>query len=118
MDYRGIRVFYDVHLATREQVNFPRSKKRRIRKKFSKDMSNYALVPMRVGLWINNSLVCHPNANIEKLKIIEVPELSPMLYRNRKVEAPTVEKWRGHFDSLYGMMPTKGKGLGFLHIAS
>lgn len=53
----GVRIFESWHTA--EQYRFPRSKKRRIRKKWEKDDTNFRASRTAYHL-PNGSIVCHP----------------------------------------------------------
>ena len=54
----GVQVIRSQYAVTRVQVRFPRSKKRRICKKWQKDQRNYGFMP---GMFkIGGVVVCHP----------------------------------------------------------
>ena len=62
----GVRVLESEHLVIREQVRFPRSKRKRIRKKWAKRPENWAERPdpdiyrMADPITGRVQLVCHP----------------------------------------------------------
>ena len=55
-----IEVIKSPYLADRVQVRFPRSKKKRIRRKWVKDSRNYEMVPWDEVYVVNGHLVMHP----------------------------------------------------------
>lgn len=57
----GMPVVLCPWMTTRGQVRFPRSKKRRIRKKWAKQQRNYASVPSNEILQMMGALYVHPN---------------------------------------------------------
>jgi len=61
LTFNGLHVILDQNMFDRVQVIFPRSKKKRIQKKFSKNQKNYKNVPKDYILQIgNDSLIMHP----------------------------------------------------------
>lgn len=63
----GVRVYSSPHMADRKQVRFPRTKKRRIRKKWAKRPENYKTIPWDKVYQMGDAIYAHP-AMIEKLK--------------------------------------------------
>ena len=63
----GLRVVTDIWMTEHKQVRFPRSKKRRIRKKWAKRPENWRSVPQDKAYQIGDTLVMHP-AMLERLK--------------------------------------------------
>ena len=65
----GFKVLTNPYMATTEyrQVRFPRSKKRRIRRKWAKQAKNFRTVDVANVFAMGNTLVMHP-ATLEKLK--------------------------------------------------
>ncbi len=55
------------NLTKRFQYRFPKSKRRRIRKKWQKDPKNWRTVPDDMIYLMGNRAICHP-ATLEKLK--------------------------------------------------
>jgi len=56
----GIKVFVDPHLQDRIQFRFPRSKKKRIRKKWAKQERNYKRIPSKSIYKIGDAIYVHP----------------------------------------------------------
>lgn len=56
----ALRIIESPLLADRVQVRFPRSKKRRIQKKWRKREANYRLIPKRDVYRFGDALICHP----------------------------------------------------------
>ena len=54
-------------LVIRYQYRFPKSKRRRIRKKWRKDLKNYKTKPDPKYYFLNNRIICHPTM-AEKLR--------------------------------------------------
>lgn len=64
----GFRVILNDFMADYKQVKFPRSKKKRIRRKWAKNLKNYAYVPWtKMYQMGGDTLVMHP-AMYERLK--------------------------------------------------
>lgn len=57
----GIKIIENHHLVKQEQFRFPRSKGKRIKKKFQKDCRNFKNVPDRNIYQVMNQIVCHPS---------------------------------------------------------
>ena len=60
MNLFGIKVIVNENMADWKQVKFPRSKKRRIRKKWAKDRKNYRLIPWETVYQMGDTVVMHP----------------------------------------------------------
>jgi len=60
--FGGIKIVENYNLVERQQFRFPRSKGKRISKKFSKDCKNYKTKPDPnvYHLPNQNTIVCHP----------------------------------------------------------
>jgi len=58
-------VYQDKNLTKRVQYRFPKSKRRRIRKKWSKDSKNWRIVPDDTIYIMGNRAICHPKMLIE-----------------------------------------------------
>lgn len=69
--FSGLRIVESVLLCDRKQVKFPRSKKRRIRRKWAKRDSNFIELPKREILKYGDTLVCHPMIAAEVRKAIQ-----------------------------------------------
>jgi len=52
------RIFESIHLTILKQIRFPRSKKRRIRKKWAKRPDNFVSEP--AAYWVGGDLYAHP----------------------------------------------------------
>lgn len=63
----GLPVVTVDHMVDKVQVKFPRSKKRRIRKKWFKNKANWKVTPQLTVLRLRNVLYMHP-ARLEQLK--------------------------------------------------
>lgn len=63
----GLRFVSCPHMADFMQVRFPRSKKKRIRKKWAKDSRNYRYVPWRKAYQLGDTVFAHP-AMIESIR--------------------------------------------------
>lgn len=60
MEFNGIRVIQSLHATKRVQFRFPRSKSKRIRKKFQKNEKNFRTEPTAYFMQNRNSMVVHP----------------------------------------------------------
>ena len=56
----GLRIVTEPTLSKRVQVKFPKSKKRRMRKKWAKDQKNWKTVPLDTIYQMGNTLIMHP----------------------------------------------------------
>lgn len=56
----GMDVVVSPYCSTREQVKFPKTKKRRIRKKWAKRSENWVDVPWDYAIQMGGQLICHP----------------------------------------------------------
>ena len=59
----GLKIIEDTNLGSRVQVRFPRSKRKRIRRKWSKDQRNYVFKP-DTAFYTNikgGYIICHPS---------------------------------------------------------
>lgn len=65
--FAGLRVFSQPYMADWKQVKFPRSKKKRIQKKWSRRPENYRDVPWGTFYRIGDAIYAHPMM-IEKWK--------------------------------------------------
>lgn len=63
----GVRVLLDECLLDRRQLRFPRSKKKRMRRKWEKNKRNWGVVPSGDVLAFNGAVLMHP-ATFRKLK--------------------------------------------------
>jgi hypothetical protein len=63
----GFQVFPCHYMFDRKQVKFPRSKKKRMIKKWRKQPKNYKIIPQEKVIQIGNGLHMHPDLYI-KLK--------------------------------------------------
>ena len=63
----GLRIVSSHYMADRVQFRFPRSKKRRIRRKWAKRPENYKTVPWDKAWLIGGTVYMHP-IMVEKLK--------------------------------------------------
>ncbi|MBY0525582.1 MAG: hypothetical protein K2R98_19410 [Gemmataceae bacterium] len=70
----GIPVYYVESMADRVQVRFPRSKKRRIRRKWAKQAKNFRLVPRPDIIRVGNGLYAHPETWREFCKLYDIKE--------------------------------------------
>ena len=55
-----MQIIESPHLTITKQFRFPKSKRRRIRKKWQKDSKNFRTVPRTDFLILNNAIICHP----------------------------------------------------------
>lgn len=62
----GIEMVPNSLLADRRQTRFPKSKSRRIRRKWTKRQSNWSMVPRMSYYMMGNQLIAHPSM-IEKI---------------------------------------------------
>lgn len=58
--FTGIKLVADPWMFDRVQFRFPRSKKKRIRKKWAKDQKNYKNVPWDKVYKIGDTFIMHP----------------------------------------------------------
>lgn len=63
----GLKVYECPWMTVREQVRFPRSKKRRIRKKWAKQQRNYGQVPSSEVILLADAVHMHP-ATLQKFR--------------------------------------------------
>lgn len=92
--YGGLRVVRNGYLCTKEQVGFPRSKKRRIKKKFKKNQQNYVDVPLGYGILMGDVLMVHPFLKItEKTMVVEIPATECLLRRDVVFEPENFNWW-------------------------
>lgn len=56
----GLNVITDHRMVERKQVRFPRTKKRRIRRKWAKRPENYKEFPLKTVYQVGNDLIMHP----------------------------------------------------------
>ena len=68
--FTGLRIITDHQMADRVQFRFPRSKKRRIRKKWAKRQENWKAVPWPRAYQINGTLVMHPAMLAELERVV------------------------------------------------
>lgn len=59
--FYGIKVFLNPHLLTREQYRYPRSKRKRIRNKWTKQETNYRTIPSRDIIRTSTCIFVHPD---------------------------------------------------------
>ena len=71
----GLQVTTNPHMTERIQTKFPRSKKRRIRKKWSKNQKNWTTRPVDKVYQMGNTLIMHPEI-FERLRR-EVKDIYP-----------------------------------------
>ena len=67
MAFVGFQFVSEPLLVDRKQVRFPRSKKRRMRKKWAKDVKNWRSEPSETFYRMGNVVYAHP-AMIERLR--------------------------------------------------
>ena len=67
MMFNGLKVVAGLDMCKREQFRFPRSKKKRMRKKWRRDSRNWRYVPDRTVYQVFDTLYMHP-VMIEELK--------------------------------------------------
>jgi len=53
-------IIEDSHLLSKTQVRFPRSKKKRIRKKWAKQERNFSYRPSKEIYPMGDTILCHP----------------------------------------------------------
>ena len=63
----GLRLVSNPQMCDHKQVRFPRSKKRRIRRKWAKNQKNWKDIPQSNYYICNGSIIAHPEI-IEQLK--------------------------------------------------
>ena len=61
----GYKIVTSPIMVDRFQFRFPRSKKRRIRKKWSKRYENYKTAPKEEVFIIGDSIICHPSMAVK-----------------------------------------------------
>lgn len=66
-NFCGLKIICDDSLADWKQVKFPRSKKKRICRKWAKNQKNYAYIPKNGYYQIGDMLIMHPTM-LESLK--------------------------------------------------
>ena len=77
-DLIGFRIITEEYMADRKQVKFPRSKKRRIRKKWAKNPANYEWIPWDRVYQMGGTLVMHPMMLVKLKKVLN--ENQSLLY--------------------------------------
>lgn len=60
-DLHGIRVIFDRHMTERVQVRFPRTRKKRVRRKWAKRPGNYRERPLKVAYRVEGTILVHPD---------------------------------------------------------
>ena len=68
--FDGLKLVSDHHMADRKQVTFPRSKKRRIRKKWAKQAKHYKWIPWDTMYRMGNTIFLHPSKLAELKKTL------------------------------------------------
>jgi len=56
----GFKIIDSFAMRDKIQFRFPRSKKKRIRKKWAKQNKNYKFIPKQEMLIMGNQIICHP----------------------------------------------------------
>lgn len=69
--FYGMPIVTSFHLTETIQFRFPKSKKKRIRKKWSKNESNYRLAPSSNLYITNNTIYMHPETRKKIHKLME-----------------------------------------------
>ena len=67
LDLYGLRIVTDSMMSKRIQFRFPRSKKRRMRKKWTKNQKNWKTIPLDTIYRMGDTLIMHPMMT-ERLK--------------------------------------------------
>jgi hypothetical protein len=67
VNFGGMKVIVSNYLQKSIQFRFPKSKTKRIRKKWRKRKENYKFIPMGPYIMNGNTIICSPN-DAEKLK--------------------------------------------------
>jgi hypothetical protein len=85
----GFRVVVDASLADRVQFRFPKTWKKRIRKKWAKRPENYRVVPRKDVYRVGDRLLMHP-ALWEELKkaVRESQSVREAAHRSRQADLP------------------------------
>ncbi len=65
--YSGFKIIESSTLVIKYQYRFPKSKRRRIRKKWKKDLKNWRTKADPQYYFLNNQIICHP-VMTEKLR--------------------------------------------------
>lgn len=65
--YGGFQIVESKTLVIKYQYRFPKSKRRRIRKKWKKDLKNWKTKVDPQCYFLNNQIICHPEV-AEKLR--------------------------------------------------
>jgi len=73
--YGGFKIIESKTLIIRYQYRFPKSKRRRIRKKWKKDQTNWKTKPDPQYYFLNNQIICHP-IMAEKLRKHESSQIN------------------------------------------
>jgi len=55
----GLPIIVSANACERKQFRFPRTKKRRVRAKWSKRERNFKYIPK--AFWVGNQIICHPS---------------------------------------------------------
>jgi hypothetical protein len=71
--FSGMRVTESVNAVSRKQVKFPRTKKRRLQKKWTKDIRNWETRP--AIFMVSGNIVAHPALTHELMKRVAVAVL-------------------------------------------
>jgi hypothetical protein len=75
--FYGLRIVTSVLMADREQFRFPRSKRKRIRKKWAKKAENWKCVPWEKAYQIGDTLHMHPQMAEQLRRAVSVSVFDP-----------------------------------------
>jgi len=91
--FTGYQILESNIMTEYKQVRFPRSKKKRIQKKWRKRPANYAHVPMQYALKYDNTLLMHPDLARKLEAIILNPKPLKQRTRDQLLRANTFPIW-------------------------
>jgi hypothetical protein len=72
--FMGLRMIESRLLTDNKQVRFPRSHKKRLRKKWAKDQGNWLAVPKAEYYVTADSIIAHPVTMAKLLRALELKE--------------------------------------------
>jgi hypothetical protein len=76
-----VRICPCLYFTDRKQFRFPRSKKKRIRKKWAKDKRNWKVVPEYKAVFINGCLYAHPDV-LERIRKKVASKIEVLIMKN------------------------------------
>lgn len=83
-EFMGLEVLPSPYMTEYTQVRYPKSKRKRIQKKFRKDASNWDSLPSRKIMRMGRTLVMHPQTLLKlQEEVHSQPLLSPLVQQIR-----------------------------------